>query len=190
MKEFASQLSKKNLTPEAFYRFCDPDYSQQVEVAVFKNQLTKMGLQLSKGQLSRLIMILDEELEGVIHRQDYYDALEAYNVAGEKHKNTDGTPYYPFENRALFKLIIELQNKDISHIEMFNACDVNDDMRIQISELRRFVDSLSSHFSQKELFTIMNYLDIDKNGVVEKDEFIRSMKKGEQSYKQSIVVAK
>ena len=92
-------------------------------------------------------MILDEELDGVIKREDYYDALEAYNVSGEKHKNVDGSPYYPFENRALFKLIIELQKKDISHIEIFNACDIDDNMRIDINELKKFVEGLSTAFT-------------------------------------------
>lgn len=31
-------------------------------------------------------MILDEDIEGHISRDEYYNALEAYNVSGEKHK--------------------------------------------------------------------------------------------------------
>ena len=127
-------------------------------------------------------MILDEELDGVIQREDFYDALEAYSVAGEKHKNVDGSPYYPFQNRTLFKLIIELQKKDISHVDMFNACDIDDSASVNIAEIKRFVEALSTEFNQKEIFSLMNFLDIDKNGVIEKDEFIRGMKKGEQSY--------
>ena len=37
LKEFATQLNKKNLTPEAFFRLCDPDYKMVVEVSAFKN---------------------------------------------------------------------------------------------------------------------------------------------------------
>jgi hypothetical protein len=36
----------------------------------------------------------------------------------------------------------------------------------------------------------MNYLDIDKNGLVDKDEFLRQLNKGEQTYKQSLVINK
>ena len=49
-----------------------------------------MGVTLSRGQMSRLIMILDEDMEGHITREELYDALEAYNVAGEKHRAIDG----------------------------------------------------------------------------------------------------
>ena len=36
----------------------------------------------------------------------------------------------------------------------------------------------------------MNYLDIDKNGLVDKDEFLRQLTKGEQTYKQSLILNK
>lgn len=118
-------------------------------------------------------MILDEDMEGSITREEYYNALEAYNVSGEKHKSIDGSMYHPFEHISLFKLIVELRKKDISYIEMFNACDINDDTRVNILEIQRFVEGLSPDFKQKELHALMNYLDIDKNGLVDKDEFLR-----------------
>jgi hypothetical protein len=62
-------------------------------------------------------MILDEDIEGTITREEYYNALEAYNVSGEKHKSLDGfSVYYQFEYRTLFKLIVELRMKDISFV--------------------------------------------------------------------------
>lgn len=91
-------------------------------------------------------MILDEDMEGTITLEEYYDALEAYGVAGEKHKSSDGSVYHPFEHRALFKLVSELRKNNISNLEMFNACDVNDDSRIMISELSKFVEGLSPDF--------------------------------------------
>ncbi len=41
---------------------------------------------LSKAQISRLIMILDEDLEGSITLEEYMNALEAYGCAGENHR--------------------------------------------------------------------------------------------------------
>lgn len=112
-------------------------------------------------------------MEGNITREEYYNALEAYNVSGEKHKSMDGSLYHPFEHKALFKLIAELRQKDISFIEMFNACDVNEDTRVDILEISKFVESLSPDFKQKEIHALKNYLDIDNNGLVDKDEFLR-----------------
>lgn len=58
-------------------------------------------------------------------------------------------------------------------MEMFNACDINDDTRVCINEIQKFVEGLSPDFKQKEVHALMNYLDIDKNGLIDKDEFLR-----------------
>ena len=128
LKDFAQQLTNKKITPEGFFRICDPDYKMSVRVDSFKEQLNRLGIKLSKGQQSRLIMILDEDLEGTITREEFYNALEAYNCSGEKHKAIgEGAIYHPYEHKVLFKLIDELRRKNISNLEMFSACDVSDD---------------------------------------------------------------
>lgn len=70
-------------------------------------------------------------------------------------------------------MIAELKRKDISYLELFNSCDVNDDTRVNIKELQTFIESLSSDFRIKEIYALVNYLDIDKNGLLDKDEFLR-----------------
>lgn len=62
---------------------------------------------------------------------------------------------------------------------MFNACDVNDDARVNLNEVRNFVEGLTPDFKQKEVHALMNYLDIDKNGIIDKDEFLRQLNRGE-----------
>ena len=49
LHEFKQRLSKKGLTPEAFYRTCDPEYKKQVKVDKFKMQIDSFNLQLSRG---------------------------------------------------------------------------------------------------------------------------------------------
>lgn len=56
---------------------------------------------------------------------------------------------------------------------MFNFCDINDDGRVNLGELRNFVESLSSDFKQKEIHALMGYVDIDKNGSLDREEFMR-----------------
>ena len=119
-------------------------------------------------------MILDEDIEGHITLEEYNNALEAYAVSGEKHKPLNGSALnHAFEHRCLFKIITELKKKNISSYEMYNACDVNDDSRVNVSEMRNFVEGLSSDFNQKEIHALMNYLDLNNNGVVEKEEFAK-----------------
>jgi hypothetical protein len=125
-------------------------------------------------------LILDEDIEGNITIEEYMNALEAYGVSGEKHKPLDDHAlYHPFEHRCLFKLITELTKKNISYIEMFNACDLNEDARVNINEIRNFVEGLTPDFKVKEIHALMNYLDIDKNGLIDKDEFLRQLNRGE-----------
>ena len=44
----------------------------------FKSMLNNFKLELSRGQISRLALILDEDMEGTISLEEYYNALEAY----------------------------------------------------------------------------------------------------------------
>lgn len=64
-------MAKKNLTPEAFFRVCDSDYTKSVPVSKFKQALQSFNLQLSRGQVSRLVLILDEDVEGNITLEEY-----------------------------------------------------------------------------------------------------------------------
>lgn len=62
---------------------------------------------------------------------------------------------------------------------MFNACDINDDSRVNINEMRNFVEGLTPDFKQKEIHALMTYIDLDKNGLIDKDEFLRQLTKAE-----------
>jgi hypothetical protein len=48
-----------------------------------------------------------------------------------------------------------------------------------MTELKNFLTHLSAHIKLKELHVIMNFLDIDKNGIIEQDDFLRLMRKAE-----------
>lgn len=71
LKEFKQRLAKKGLTPEAFFRTCDPGYKKSVPVDRFRSMLANFNLELSKGQVSRLILILDEDMEGNITLEEF-----------------------------------------------------------------------------------------------------------------------
>jgi len=83
-----------------------------------------------------------------------------------------------------------LKKKKFHRVEMFNACDINDDTRININEVKGFTSGLIPDILLKELHALMNYLDIDKNGLVDKDQFSRQLTRGEQTYKQSQIINK
>ena len=173
LQEFKQRLSRKGLTPESFYRACDDAYQKIVPVEKFKAMCLNFNLQLSRAQLSRLVLILDEDMEGNITLEEYYNALEAYGTAGEKHGPIDGTDYYcSFEHRAMFKLLNIMAERNISYMELFRSCDVNNDQDVNISELETVLTGLSAEFYQKDVTAIHNFFDIDKNNLCSEQEFL------------------
>ncbi len=137
-------------------------------------------------------MILDEDIEGTISLEEYMNALEAYGCSGERHRSLDSGSVLSqsFQHRSLFKLITELQKKDITFLEMYNACDLEDDGKAQLSEVRNFIEGLSSDFKQKEVHALIAYLDIDGNGIITRDEYLRQMTKGENLIRQTMTINK
>ena len=81
-------------------------------------------------------MILDEDMEGTITLEEYYNALEAYGCEAEKHYPLDGSDYYvPFGHRAMFKLIMILKDRKITYQELYNCCDTDNSGEVDIKEL-------------------------------------------------------
>lgn len=169
------------MTPEAFFRCCDSRYQKSISCDHFKAQVSQLNLQLSRAQISRLILIFDEDLEGNITLEEYQDALEAYNCSGEKHSAMDGSDsYLAFEHKALFKLIRILQERRMSHAELFRSCDINGDGQVNLKELEQFLNGFSPEFRQKDVHAIMNFFDLDKNGLCDEKEFMTQIKKAEK----------
>jgi Ca2+-binding EF-hand superfamily protein len=132
-----------------------------------------MELKLTKAQISRLVMIFDEDIEGTITIEEYMNALEAYGCSCERRRSMDSSVLtQSFQHKCLFKLLTELQNKDITFSEVYNACDVNDD-KVNLSEVRNFIEGLSPEFKQKEVQALIAYMDLDGDGLVTRDEFLR-----------------
>lgn len=176
LQEFKQRLSKKGLTPEAFYRTCDDGYKKAVPVERFKQMIHNFNLLLTRGQVSRLVLILDEDMEGTITLGEYQNALEAYNCGGEKHVSPDGSEYYvPFEHKAMFKMLTILRDRNISQQELFRSCDVNNDGDINIKELETVLTGISAEFYQKDTQAIHNFFDIDKNNHCSQQEFTQQM---------------
>ena len=63
LNELKIRLAKKGMTPEGFFRTCDSEYTRSVPVSKFKQMVANFKLELSRGQISRLCLILDEDCE-------------------------------------------------------------------------------------------------------------------------------
>lgn len=77
--------------------------------------MLKFDLQLSRGQMQRLILILDEDMEGTITLEEYTDALESYGCLSEKRHAQDGSDQpLSLEHKAVFKLLKVLKERKMS----------------------------------------------------------------------------
>ena len=184
MKEFTQRLTKKTgLTPEGFFRAVDVNYHKSVPCNTLKIELEKQDLKLSKPQLSRLLLILDEDMEGNITLAEYQNALEVYGCSGETHYDPEGSSqYYIFDHRAIFKLLKILEHRSISATEFFNSCDADHSCQVQVSEFEDQLFSLSSEFTQKEIHAIYKYFDVNKDGICQENEYTAQMKKAQKLY--------
>ena len=119
-------------------------------------------------------------MEGTISLKEYYDALEAYSCSGEEHYPLDDEDYHiPFDQRALFKLIDILQERQISYDDLFAQCDQGGDGVIDVKELSACIGDISPLFGIKDIHSLQNFFDVDKDGTIDKNEFINGLKKGE-----------
>ena len=136
-------------------------------------------------------MLLDEDIAGIITLEEYNNALEAYGLSGEKHKPLDGSVlHHTFQQKCMFKMILALNKKDITYSEVYNACDINDDQKVSIAELRNFIEGLSSDFKVKEIHALIGYLDFENNGTLTKEGFLKQLTKGEHMMNQSMSLNK
>jgi Ca2+-binding EF-hand superfamily protein len=180
LKHFRTRLEKKGLTPEGFFRLCDLEYKKTITVEAFKRQAVKMKLGLTKGQLARIALILDENMEQNITLQEFYYALEAFGQSSEEHFAVDGSEVYiGFQQRAMFKLMDILGEKGISYIELFRMCDVSRDQVISVKELQDVLMNLSAELLIKEVQAIYTYFDIDSNDQCSQKEFMHQFLKAE-----------
>lgn len=56
---------------------------------------------------------------------------------------------------------------------MFNTCDTSGDGIVELGELENFVEALNVGLKTKEVHALLNFLDIDKNQKVNREEFLR-----------------
>jgi hypothetical protein len=49
LKTLKTRLEKKGLTPESFFRVCDPEYLRVIPAEEFKRQITKQNIGLTRG---------------------------------------------------------------------------------------------------------------------------------------------
>lgn len=81
MNKFKNGACSFGITPQSIFRIADFTYKNQVEADYFRQVLAKIDLGLTQMEISCLIYIFDENCTGFIHRDDFNDSLNAYQVS-------------------------------------------------------------------------------------------------------------
>ena len=74
-----------------------------------------------------------------------------------------------------------LRDKKLSAEKLFGEADSSGDGSLDLLELKECLYNIGG-FSEKELGAIMNYMDIDGDGNIDRREFISQMKKANKMY--------
>lgn len=62
---------------------------------------------------------------------------------------------------------------------MFNSCDDSGDGNVDLKELENFLEGLGLDFKKKEVHSLLQFLDVDKSHTVQREEFLRQMKRAQ-----------
>ena len=117
LKEFKNKLNDElKLTPEAFFHKVDFDNKLEIKVTEFKRSIKKNKLSLSKKTINRLIAIFDEDINGYISIEEYYNTLYAYNCLGEteiKMGQSQDPSGLSYMTNCVYKLVQNLKERQI-----------------------------------------------------------------------------
>ena len=119
---------------------------------------------MSNVQNTRLIKVLDEDLNGIITYKELLNALSAFKCRSES-SMPQQAEFMDFDKECFFKLLRVLRERRIKFSELFRMFDINDDGVIDLQEIEKVLQSFGE-FKIIEVKTLFNAFDIDGNGTI------------------------
>ncbi|CAG9318525.1 unnamed protein product [Blepharisma stoltei] len=178
IKQVVSAISERKLTLEQCFRAADINGDGVVTCEEFSKFLSKLDIGLNKSQLTRFILILDEDCNGTIEANEFYEALSAFKVETEKQRKSNKT----YEQETLMRFINAMNSKNIEPSELFNLCDTDNSGKISLEELEKLIRSMNIGFKIKDFHALVTFLDTDKSGELSREEFLKHVGKAVQYF--------
>ncbi|OMJ90793.1 hypothetical protein SteCoe_6773 [Stentor coeruleus] len=170
-----SHLFKKHkLSLEEVFRITDKNYTGKVSYKDFLSFIQNLNLKIPSFFISRFLRIIDEDNTGILTSEDYYNTLIAYNIQTEDLK----TIQEKLKEQVLVKYIKSLKSKNIDPLHVFSLCDIDYSGCISLIELDKYVKLLDLRLKDKEIYVLMELLDINGNGEISKQEYVLYMDNG------------
>lgn len=114
----------------------------------------------------------------MITLEEYLNALDCYDCRSENYipasilNNKGGR--LSFKYKSLFQLVEMQRKRKINDEELYRFINTDDNDYIDIDELREALKQIGE-FNEKQLFMLKNYFDKDRNGTIEKNEFMEQL---------------
>lgn len=173
-----SILRANNLEPINIFRFADKKNKETIMVAEFQ------------AALNKLIPMIDpkliKQMEELFPNQTITktDISELFKFA--KQETTETCDQFGLTSEQVFwlkKLIDAIEKLNMTSETLFTAADLNNDGKADIFELKAAMKRCFPGviLTQPELTSILQALDINKNGSIERSEFIQRLQDAETS---------
>jgi len=138
-------LSKKEL--KAAFDFFDTNRNGTIELEELDSAMKSLGYRMTEEELRKMIAESDVNGDGEIDFQEFVEMMKKVNIQMEKREGTD-------------------------LIEAFKYFDQDDSGYISRQNLSDVMKSLGEELSEQDLNEMMLIADINKDGVVDFDEFV------------------
>jgi len=193
LKQKLSQKSNGQQSEEAVllkaFKYFDLNNNGTVEPDEFAKAVEKIGIMIpTKQDLDSLYNIYDTDKSGVLEYREFASEIFGRDVGGATPSRGKATG-----DDLLMKLRTKLASRGARGIiglaKQFRIMDDNHSMSLDKYEFSKAMADYMLGFTEGEIQTLYSYMDIDRSGLLEYDEFLRAIR-GPMNQNRKKIVAK
>jgi len=193
LKQKLSQKSNGQQSEEAVllkaFKYFDLNNNGTVEPDEFAKAVEKIGIMIpTKQDLDSLYSIYDTDKSGVLEYREFASEIFGREVGGATPSRGKATG-----EDLLTKLRTKLASRGARGIiglaKQFRIMDDNHSMSLDKYEFSKAMADYMLGFSEGEIQVLYGYMDYDRSGLIEYDEFIRAIR-GPMNQNRKRIVAK
>merc|ERR1719382_646121 len=193
LKQKLSQKSNGQQSEEAVllkaFKYFDLNNNGTVEPDEFAKAVEKIGIMIpTKQDLDSLYSIYDTDKSGVLEYKEFASEIFGRDIGGATPSRGKATG-----EDLLQKLRTKLASRGARGIiglaKQFRIMDDNHSMSLDKFEFSKAMSDYMLGFSEGEIQTLFSYMDYDRSGLIEYDEFLRAIR-GPMNQNRKRIVAK
>jgi len=175
LKGLDNLLQEKGLSLELIYKISDSN-ENGILIDSFINIITGLRLSLGTSHLKKICEEIDEDNTGYIKFNDYMQCLESIGIQTKMYseKRID------YSQESMSKLIGVLSRKSMSPADFFDSVSGSKkEKETSLELLIKGIHNLEAGIYKREIRAIISYLDPQKTGKIQKEDFLLVCKSAE-----------